>query len=75
MLEYSIGVQETNNLLSSEWALTITWSKSEPIRFKSISFIRDTVVSVQQDTDKLDITLIVFFIQPGEEESDGEEEG
>jgi len=37
--------------------------------------IRDTVVSVQQDTDKLDITLIVFFIQPGEEESESEEEG
>ena len=32
--------------------------------------IRDTVVSVQQDTDKLDITLMVFFIQPDEEESD-----
>ena len=48
---------------------------SDPTCLKSISFIRDTVVSVQQDTDKLDITLIVFFIQPGEEESDGEEEG
>ena len=33
------------------------------------------MVSVQQDTDKLDITLIVFFVQPGDEESDGEEEG
>ena len=36
--------------------------------------IRDTVVSVQQDTDKLDITLMVFFIQPDEEESDAEDE-
>jgi len=34
---------------------------------------RDTVVSVQQDTDKLDITLMVFFIQPDEEESDAED--
>ena len=42
---------------------------------KYISCPRDTVVSVQQDTDKLDITLIVFFIQPGEEESESEEEG
>jgi len=30
-------------------------------------------VSVQQDTDKLDITLMVFFIQPDEEDSDAED--
>ena len=38
-----------------------------------LSPTRDTVVSVQQDTDKLDITLMVFFIQPDEEENDAED--
>jgi len=36
---------------------------------------RDLVVSVRQDTSKLDICLIVFFVQPQDEsDEEGEEE-
>ena len=65
-----VGQQEVNSSLSGSLGIHfLKFNVSSCSTVPDVLHHRDTVVSVQQETEKLDVCVIVFFVHT-EEESD-----